>query len=76
MNKERYILQPSADKPNHWVVTDTDNGIVCVFEQGKFNDTQAITILDDAAPDMAMRAATYMRELGDWLAANHYDKLF
>ena len=76
MNKERYILQPSADKPNHWVVTDTENGIVCVFEQGKFNDTQVVTILDEEVPGIALHAATYMRELGDWLAANHYDKAF
>ena len=70
MNKERYILQPSETKPNHWVVTDTENGIVCVFEQGNFNTTQEVTILDEDVPNMMHHVARYMRELGDWLRFN------
>ena len=29
---ERYVLQKSQTKPNSWVCTDTEHGIVCVFE--------------------------------------------
>jgi len=70
----RFIIQTS-DKPNHWVCTDTENGIVCVFENHKFNDTQKFTVLEDIKPDAAIIAKA-VREMADWLRENHYDKVF
>jgi hypothetical protein len=72
---ERYILQPS-EKLNHWVCTDQENKIVCVFENHKFNETQKVTTLEDFNPDNFMKLARYMREMGDWLRDNHYEKIF
>lgn len=71
---ERYIMQPS-DTPNHWVCTDQTNGIVCVFEAHRFNDTQKFTMLEDSKAS-ANELATIAREMGDWLRENHYDKIF
>jgi hypothetical protein len=72
---KRYILQPS-EKPNHWVCTDQENKIVCVFEDHKFNETQKTEMLEDFNPDNFMKLARYMREMGDWLRDNHHEKIF
>lgn len=71
---KRYIIQPS-EKPNHWVCTDTDNGIICVFEAHRFNDTQQFTMLEDSRASVS-ELARIAREMGDWLRDNHYDKIF
>lgn len=71
---ERFILQTS-ERDGHYVCTDQENGIVCVFEAHNFNDNQTFTILQDSAAtvnEMAISA----REMGDWLRENHYDKIF
>jgi len=72
--RERFILQASTTK-RWWVATDTENGIVIRFEDHKFNDTQKVTLLDDAVQD-PMVLARAMREIGDWLRDNHYGKVF
>ena len=72
---ERYLLQQS-DKPGHWVCTDQENLIVCVFKEHQFNETQEMTTLENFDPNNFMKLATYMREMGDWLFENHYDKIF
>ena len=71
----RFILQPS-EVPGKFVCTDTENKIVLVFEKGKFNDSQKVEFLEDFKGDDFMKVATYMREIGDWLVANHHEKLF
>ncbi len=73
---ERFILQPSELKPGAWVCTDTENMIVCTFENHKFNDTQKMNMLEDFNPDNYMKLARIMRELGDWLNENHPEKVF
>ena len=40
-------MQKSSTRPNGWVLTDTENGIVVTFDDGNFNDTQKVTPLDD-----------------------------
>lgn len=72
---ERYVLQQSQTQPNSWVCTDTENGIVCVFEDKKFNETQHVSFLNDMRPDVLL-IARLMREMADWLLENHYKKLF
>lgn len=65
-----YLLQKSTT-PGHWVFTDTAHGVVIIFEEGKFNDTQKITLLnEDEAPD-ALTLARIVREMSEWLAARH-----
>jgi DNA-binding XRE family transcriptional regulator len=65
--RANYILQKSSDRPNHYVVTDKVNGIVVIFEQHRFNETQQVTFLEDAPNPDALRLATIMREIGDWV---------
>lgn len=70
----RYILQPS-ESPGYFVCTDTENGIVCVFEAGNFNDNQKFSVLDERQT-VASALASAAREMGDWLVENHPDKLW
>ena len=58
------------------MATDKEHGIVITFREHRFNDTQKITLLDGdtfASATEATRVATYLRELADWLRANHYE---
>ena len=63
------------DEPQQglYIVEDTITGLVCMFEKGKFNETQDFRNIPQSNP---MQIPTLMRELGDWLAENHRDKLF
>lgn len=73
--ENKYILQESENK-GFWVCTDTINKIVVVFENGKFNETQKMTALDDFNPKNFMQISKYMREIGVYLFNNHYEKCF
>ena len=72
MNK--YILQKSKH-PLVWVLTDKCNGIVVTFEDGRFNKTQKVTMLDDTRLT-SNELATAMRELGEWVVRYHSSKCF
>lgn len=71
---DRFILQPS-EKLNHWVCTDTESGVICIFEDHNLNETQEFKLIQDVQPD-ANSLAKIAREIGDWLRDNHYDKIF
>ena len=70
----RFILQKSQTRQNGWVCTDTDNGIVCEFEDKNFNYSQKFTILQDADNQEVSKIAKVVMEMGDWLRENHYKK--
>lgn len=70
----RFKIEKSV-QANKWVCTDVENGIVCVFEDRKFNDTQKITMLEDMQPNPLMLAKV-MREMAEWLVGNHPEKVF
>ena len=72
MNK--YILQKST-QPIKWVLSDTTNKIVVTFEDGKFNETQKVTMLDDTRLT-ANELAKVMREMGEWAVRHHGSKCF
>ena len=72
----KYIIQKSEQKPNHWVCSDTENGIVCIFENAKFDDTQEVTLLNDVKGLDTYAIPRLMREMNDWLINNHHDKIF
>nr|DAT11528.1 MAG TPA: hypothetical protein [Caudoviricetes sp.] len=72
MNK--YIIQKSTH-PNKWVLTDTTNKIVVTFEDGAFNSTQKVTMLDDTQLT-ANELAKVMRKLGEWAVKYHSSKCF
>lgn len=70
---ERFALQPSQDN-GYWVATDTEHGIVLKFREHYLNADQKVTLLNGetfATVEEATRVATYLRELSDWLVANH-----
>ncbi len=69
----RYVIEQNA-AGDGWVATDTVNLIVAQFTQGNFNGTQRITLLDESLITPA-QLPRLLRELGDWLAANHPDKI-
>ena len=71
----RYIIQQSSTHPNKWVLTDTTNKIVVTFEDGAFNSTQKVTMLDDTHL-AANELAKVMRELGEWVVKYHSSKCF
>lgn len=70
----KYILQKST-QPNKWVLTDTENGVVITFENGKFNDTQKVTLLENANKT-AEELAKILKEMGEWAVEHHADKSF
>ena len=72
---ERFILRPSTTQENWWVLADTDNNIVVRFENKRFNQTQQVTMLEDVETPNPLVIARMMREIGDYLALNHRDKV-
>ena len=72
----RYIIQKSEVKAGWWVCTDTEHGIVVKWEEHRFNDTQRVTLLEDNQHPKALLIARLMREMGDWLAVHHREKVF
>ena len=74
--KERFILQKSQTRDNRWVCTDTENGIVCMFDDKNFNDANQFTVLNDIENPDALVLARWAREMADWLRENHYNKIF
>ena len=70
----KYILQKSTH-PNKWVLTDTTNKIVVTFEDGAFNSTQKVTLLDDTRLT-SNELAKAMREIGEWVVKYHSSKCF
>lgn len=74
---ERFTLQP-AQEPGFWEATDKEHSIVVKFREHLFNETQQITLLNGdtfKTADEAMKVATYLRELSDWLRDNHYNRI-
>lgn len=69
----RFLLQES-EKENHFVCADILNNTVVVFEKNRFNESQQVTFLNDVELS-AGTLATILREMGDWLAENHKDKI-
>lgn len=70
------IIQQSSTQPNSWVLTDTENGVVIVFEDGRFNETQKVTMLEDVPKLSPTDLAQIMHKLGEWGARYHGSKLF
>lgn len=73
---ERFVIQPSDELPGYWVVTDTQNMVVCVFKEHAFNSDQRFTMLDTVPPEQAQDLAQWVNEMAQWLRDNHYQKLF
>lgn len=66
-----YNLKPSENE-GFFVCTDIDNQVVCVFEKGKFNETQKISFLNDLTEDQALLLPSILRKMAEWIRDNHY----
>ena len=60
--------------PELFIVTDHKTDTFCMFEKGKFNNTQEF--INESKKYNAQELAAICREMGDWLRIHHYDKLF
>ena len=69
----KYVLQHSDAQPNGWVLTDTLHGVVITFDEGNFNDTQKVTMLDDKPADTynINELSGILRAMGEWLSRYH-----
>ncbi len=79
----KYRIEPSTQRPGWWVLTDSKNEIVILFEEHNFNDTQDVKILDykklfDSCGDKepATYIARQLREMSEWAAQRHPDIVF
>ena len=71
----RYDFQPSKEREGWYVVTDKQEQVVVIFEEGKFNETQRITRLDDTLPD-PLTAASGLKAIADYLRIYHPEVLW
>lgn len=71
--QDRYILQPSQEK-GWYIVTDKENLFSIRFQEHHYNETAQVKPIKELPVD-ALKIATLLREIGEWLALNHADIL-
>lgn len=71
----KYIIQQSSTQPNGWVLTDTENKVVITFEDGLFNETQKVTLLEDSSAT-AEELAHIVGAMGEWAVRHYGSKCF
>lgn len=74
-NKDRFTLTPGKVR-GEWKATDNAHGIEISFREHQFNETQHVSLLGGDAfssMDQAMQMPRYLRELTDWIMAEHYN---
>lgn len=71
MEKERFSLKAGANLM--WTVSDTDSGVSIEFREGLFNETQKVSVPDSLQGSDAIKVASIMREIGDWMSQEHSD---
>lgn len=75
MNK-RFKLEKSRELPDWWVLTDTENLIVCKFKEHEYNETQRVSVIEDSKfannPNCANELAHIMSEMGDYMFSHWY----
>lgn len=69
MAKERFSLKAGANLM--WTVSDAESGVSIEFREGLFNEAQKVSVPDNMQGSNAMKVASVMREIGDWMAENH-----
>lgn len=74
-NMGKYIIQKSSTQPKGWVLTDTENKVVITFQDGQFNESQKVTLLEDSTAT-AEELARIVGAMGEWAARHHGSKCF
>lgn len=72
----KYLLQKSNEDPLWWVLTDTEEEIVCRFKEGDFNGSQKFSALRDIKDYDVSKLPTIAAGMADWLRKNHYEIVF
>ena len=72
---ERFILKKGMVGDNYWVCTDQVTGIICTFEQGKFNDTRIFSLSHGFERPDAHTVDDAVEKMEIWLGENHIDKI-
>ena len=71
MAKERFTL--ASGKDLMWTVKDNESGIAIEFREGLFNESQEVKLPTDFVPADEPGMERIMRDIGDWMAANHVE---
>ena len=71
----QYIIQKSSTQPKGWVLTDTENHVVIKFQDGQFNDSQKVTLLEECTVTVD-ELAHVVGAMGEWAARHHGSKCF
>lgn len=71
-NMDRYSIEQVL-LPNHYIVRDKRNGIYCLFEQGRFCETNAVSEIP--AGLSVTEIVTLLRDMTQWIESNHKDKI-
>jgi hypothetical protein len=74
MEGERWIVEECTE--GKCTCTDAWLAISCTWEKGRFNDTQRFSVQAATPTHDATYYARAVREMADWLRANHYRQLF
>jgi len=71
---DKYIIQDLEDDTG-WICTDKMNKISMLWQDKDFNETQKVVPLEDFDAAKFMDIAKILREMTDWIAINHRDKV-
>lgn len=71
IDNERFGVTTIDNKPGWFVIADLDNGIKVEWKKGMYNETnRAMPIGDGELPADALKMATILREIGEYLSLN------
>ena len=71
IDNERFGVTTICNKQGWYVVADLDNGIKVEWKKGMYNETnRAMPIGDGELPADALKMATILREIGEYLSNN------
>ena len=65
----KFIIQKSSTQPKGWVLTDTENKVVITFQDGQFNESQKVTLLEDSTAT-AEELARIVGAMGEWVTSS------
>jgi len=72
---QHFILEQSLLKDDYWICKDTVSGLICIFENEKFNDTKIFTFQYGVDKPDVKTANKLCTEMVEWLKENHNEKI-
>lgn len=74
IDNKRFAVTTINNKPGWYVVADFDNFTKIEWKKGMYNETQRVLPIGNSKPLDAQKAATVMREIGEYLQ-KHFNEL-